>query len=52
MSKPALMVLNNGIEFAVTYLVMLVALFFSGAGRWFSLDYWLARQWRTPRASA
>ena len=25
-------VLNNGIEFAATYLVMLVALFFSGAG--------------------
>lgn len=39
-------VLNNGIEFAATYLVMLVALFFSGAGRWLSLDYWLARLWR------
>jgi len=40
-----LVILNNGIEFAVTYLVMLVALFFGGAGRWVSLDYWLARRW-------
>ena len=36
-------IVNNGIEFAATYLVMLVALFFSGAGRWLSLDYWFAR---------
>ena len=36
-------IINNGIEFAATYLVMLVALFFSGAGRWLSLDYWFAR---------
>lgn len=43
-----LVILNNGIEFAVTYLVMLVALFFSGAGRWLSLDYWLAGRWRRP----
>ncbi|MES2821228.1 MAG: DoxX family protein [Pseudomonadota bacterium] len=43
-------VLNNGIEFAVTYLIMLVALFFGGAGRWFSVDHWLARFWRRPRA--
>jgi uncharacterized membrane protein YphA (DoxX/SURF4 family) len=42
-------VLNNGIEFAATYLVILVALFFSGAGRWLSLDYWLERRFRTPR---
>jgi uncharacterized membrane protein YphA (DoxX/SURF4 family) len=33
-------IVNNGIEFAATYLVMLVALFFSGAGRWLSLDHW------------
>ncbi len=36
-------VLNNGIEFAATYFVMLLALFFLGAGRWLSLDYWLGR---------
>jgi uncharacterized membrane protein YphA (DoxX/SURF4 family) len=39
-------VLNNGIEFAATYLVMLVALFFLGGGRYVSVDYWLARRFR------
>lgn len=47
-SSGRLVVLNNGIEFAATYLVMLLALFFSGAGRWLSLDFWLARRWRRP----
>ena len=41
-------VLKNGIEFAATYFVMLLTLFFTGAGRWFSLDYWIARRWRQP----
>lgn len=36
-------VLNNGIEFAVTYFIMLLALFFMGAGRFFSVDYWFKR---------
>jgi uncharacterized membrane protein YphA (DoxX/SURF4 family) len=36
-------VLNNGIEFAVTYFVMLLALFFYGAGRYVSLDYWFSK---------
>ena len=35
--------LNNGIEFAATYLVMLLALVIIGGGRWFSLDYWISR---------
>jgi len=26
-----------------------VALFFSGAGRWLSIDYWLARRFRMSR---
>ena len=34
-------VLNNGIEFATTYLIMLVSLFFTGGGRFFSMDYWV-----------
>ena len=34
-------VLNNGIEFAVTYLIMLLVLFFIGGGKYFSVDYWL-----------
>ncbi len=33
--------LNNGIEFAATYFIMLMALFFIGAGQVFSIDYWL-----------
>jgi uncharacterized membrane protein YphA (DoxX/SURF4 family) len=36
-------VLNNGIEFAATYFIMLLVLFFTGAGRFFSMDYWVAR---------
>lgn len=40
-------ILNNGIEFAATYFVMLLALFFVGAGRYLSADYWIARGFRT-----
>jgi len=40
----SLVILNNGIEFAVTYLVMLLSLFFTGAGRYFSVDYWIRRR--------
>jgi len=39
-------VLNNGIEFAATYFIMLLALLFLGAGKYFSVDYWIARKWR------
>jgi uncharacterized membrane protein YphA (DoxX/SURF4 family) len=34
-------VLNNGIEFAATYSIMLLALIFTGGGRFVSIDYWL-----------
>jgi uncharacterized membrane protein YphA (DoxX/SURF4 family) len=37
---------NNGIEWAATYFVMLVALLFIGGGRFVSLDYWIARRFR------
>ena len=37
---------NNGIEWAATYFVMLMALMFLGAGRFFSLDYWINRKFR------
>lgn len=43
-----LVVLNNGIEFAATYLAMLLALFFMGGGRFASVDYWIARRYRRP----
>ncbi len=39
-------ILKNGIEFAATYFVMLLMLFFVGAGRYFSVDYWIARRFR------
>jgi uncharacterized membrane protein YphA (DoxX/SURF4 family) len=41
-SQGSFVVLNNGIEFGVTYLIMLLVLFFYGAGRYFSIDYWVA----------
>jgi uncharacterized membrane protein YphA (DoxX/SURF4 family) len=42
-------VLNNGIEFAATYFVMLLVLFLIGAGRYLSADYWIARRFRQQR---
>lgn len=39
-------VLNNGIEFAATYFIMLLSLLFTGGGRFFSVDYYLDRQAR------
>ena len=41
--RGSLVILNNGIEFAVTYLVMLLSLLFTGGGRYVSLDYYLPR---------
>lgn len=50
--KGSLVVLNNGIEFGATYFIMLLALFFSGPGRFVSVDYWIGR-WldRQPQRS-
>lgn len=36
-------VLNNGIEFAATYFVMLLVLFIYGGGRFVSIDYYLSK---------
>ena len=41
-SSGSFVILNNGIEFAVTYLVMLLALIVLGGGRYISLDYWVS----------
>jgi uncharacterized membrane protein YphA (DoxX/SURF4 family) len=35
---------TNGIEFAATYFIMLLTLFFIGAGRYASLDHWIRRR--------
>ncbi len=39
--KGNIVILNNGIEFAATYFIMLLSLFFTGAGRLVSVDYWI-----------
>jgi len=44
--RGSVVILNNGIEFAITYFIMLLSLFFTGGGRYFSVDYWLARRFR------
>ena len=41
--KGSLVILNNGIEFAVTYFVMLLSLLFTGGGRYTSADSSLSR---------
>ncbi|MCB1705996.1 MAG: DoxX family protein [Halioglobus sp.] len=43
--KGRFVVLNNGIEFGVTYLLMLFTLLFTGGGRFISVDYFLTRLW-------
>lgn len=40
--KGNFVILQNGIEFAATYFIMLLSLLFVGGSRYFSLDYWLA----------
>jgi uncharacterized membrane protein YphA (DoxX/SURF4 family) len=39
-----IIILNNGIEFSATYFIILFTLFFIGAGRYVSVDYWLRRK--------
>ena len=43
-SSGKFVVLNGGIEFAVTYFIMLLSLFFTGGGKYTSLDYFLAKK--------
>ena len=38
--------LNNGAEFTVTYMIMLLVLVFFGAGRFVSCDYWVKKHWK------
>lgn len=49
-SQGTFVVSNNGIEWAATYFVMLLALFGTGGGRYVSTDYWLARRFTSPSA--
>lgn len=41
--RGSFVILNNGMEFGVTYLIMLVSLLFMGGGRFVSVDYYLGR---------
>jgi len=41
--KGDFVILNNGVEFAATYLIMLLSLLFTGGGRYVSVDYCLSR---------
>ncbi|MFZ5724737.1 MAG: DoxX family protein [Pseudomonadota bacterium] len=40
--KGNFVILQNGIEFAATYFILLLTLFFIGAGRWVSVDHWIS----------
>ena len=44
--QSSIVMLNNGIEFAATYFTMLLILFFYGAGRYLSMDYWFKNWWQ------
>ena len=41
--KGNFVILNNGIEFGVTYFLMLLGLLFTGGGRYVSLDYFISK---------
>jgi putative oxidoreductase len=41
----SVVILNNGIEFATTYFIMLLTLLFIGAGNYVSTDYWIAKKY-------
>ena len=43
-SSGPITILNNGIEFAITYFVMLLSLLFTGGGRYTSIDHWLKQR--------
>lgn len=43
-SSGSFTILNNGIEFAATYFIMTLALFFIGGGRYTSVDYFLKKR--------
>ncbi|WP_341937422.1 HvfX family Cu-binding RiPP maturation protein [Marinimicrobium sp. C2-29] len=47
--RGSFVILNNGIEFAATYFIMLLSLLFTGAGRYVSVDYWV-KQWAQREA--
>ena len=47
----SIVISNNGIEWAATYFLMLLALFVLGGGRYFSLDYWIDKKFRQAHSA-
>lgn len=47
--KGSITVLKNGIEFAATYFIMLVMLFFTGGGRFTSVDHFISKRFLANR---
>ncbi len=43
-SSGSFTILNNGIEFSMTYFIMLLVLLFTGGGRYTSLDFYLGKR--------
>ncbi len=50
--RGSITILNNGIEFAATYFIMLLSLLFTGGGRYVSVDYWIGRWFRCREPAA
>ncbi|GHE82685.1 HvfX family Cu-binding RiPP maturation protein [Thalassotalea profundi] len=46
-----IVILNNGIEFATTYFILLLALLLIGPGRFTSIDHYLYTYWIKPKLS-
>lgn len=42
-SAGSVTILKNGVEFAATYFIMLLALFYLGSGKYLGVDYYLSR---------
>ena len=49
--KGSFVISNNGIEWSATYFVMCLSLFFMGAGRWLSVDFWLSKSFIAKQSS-
>jgi len=44
--KGRFVILNNGVQYAVTYLLVCLTLLVTGPGRYLSLDYWIEKEAR------
>jgi uncharacterized membrane protein YphA (DoxX/SURF4 family) len=49
--KGNIVILNNGVEFSITYFIMLLSLFFIGGGRFTSIDHLIMHKYFKPKAT-